>query len=106
MWLPWQDAVWLAVGLAAVAIAMRVWVPPPRWLWFRDLAQESAIFSVFYAIWQRVGGLSTGDAPDAVGHGRAVFHLEQTLHLPSEIWVQHLALHSHLIIKAANWYYI
>jgi hypothetical protein len=106
MWLPWQDAVWLTIGLAVVATAMRVRVPPRRWLWVRDLAQEGAIFSILYAAWQFIGTLNTGDASIAVGHGRAIVRVEHSLHLPTEAWVQHLALHSHLIIKAANWYYI
>jgi hypothetical protein len=106
MWLPWQDAAWLAVGLAVVAIALRVRTPPKRWLWVRELAQESAIVAILYAGWQRVGELSTGDTTHAVGRGRAIVHFEQVLHLPSEEWVQRVALHSHLIIKAADWYYI
>jgi hypothetical protein len=28
------------------------------------------------------------------------------MHLPSEAWTQRLALHSHLVIEGANWYYI
>jgi PAP2 superfamily len=106
MWLPWQDAVWLTIGLAVVATAMRVRVPPRRWLWVRDVAQEGAIFSILYAAWQFIGTLNTGDASVAVGHGRAIVSVEHSLHLPTEAWVQHIALHSHLIIKAANWYYI
>jgi hypothetical protein len=106
MWLPWQGAVWLAVALAVVAITLRVRVPPQRWLWVRDLAQESSIFSIFYAVWQYIGRFKAGDAATAVSHGRALVRVEHAVHLPSEVWVQHLALHSHLIIKAANWYYI
>jgi hypothetical protein len=106
MWLPWQDAVWLAIGLAAMATVMRVRVPPSRWLWVRDLAQESAILSILYATWQVVGHLSAGDTSNAVIHGLAIVSFEHTVHLPSEEWVQHIALHSHLIIKAANWYYV
>lgn len=106
MWLPWQDSVWLAAGLAGVATAMRVRVPPRRWLWVRDLAQESAIFSVFYTIWQYVGRFGAGNASIAVSRGRAIASAEHSVHLPSEVTVQQIALHSHLIIKAANWYYI
>jgi hypothetical protein len=106
MWLPWQDAVGLAIGLAIVASVMRVLVPPRRWLWVRDLAQEGAILSILYTTWQSVGRLSTGDISNAVIHGLAIARFEHTVHLPSEKWAQHIALHSHLIIKAANWYYI
>src|SRR4051794_22346671 len=106
MWLPWQGAVWLAGGLALLATVMRVRVPPRRWLWVRDLAQEGAVFAILYATWQVVGHLNRGDTSNAVAHGLAVVRFEQAVHLPSEQWAQHLALHSHLIIKAANWYYI
>lgn len=106
MWLPWQDAVWLAIGLAVMATVMRVRVPPRRWLWVRDLAQEGAILSILYATWQLVGRLSAGDTSNAVTRGLAIVSFEHTVHLPSGEWAQHIALHSHLIIKAANWYYI
>jgi len=106
MWLPWQGAVWLASGLGVTATVMRVRVPPARWLWVRDLAQESAIFTILYATWQSVGYLRTGDTSNAVVHGLAIVRFEHTVHLPSTAWAQHLALHSHLLIKAANWYYI
>jgi hypothetical protein len=106
MWLPWQGAVWLAIGLAVLATVMHVRVPPRRWLWVRNLAQESAIFSILYATWQFVGHLSTGDTSKAAIHGLAIVRFEHAVHLPSEEWAQHLALHSHLIIMAANWYYV
>jgi hypothetical protein len=104
--LPWQDAVWLAIGLAVMATVMRVRVPPRRWLWVRDLATESAILLILYATWQFVGNLSKGDTSNAVSHAFAIVSFEHALRLPSEAGLQHLAMHSHLIIKAANEYYI
>jgi hypothetical protein len=106
MWLPWRDAVWLAVALAGLAAVLHVRTPSKRWIWIRDLAQESAIFSILYATWQRIGGFTTGDTEFAVARGKAIVALERALHFPTEVWTQHLALHSHLIIKFANWYYI
>ncbi len=106
MWLPWQDAVWLAVALAILTIGMRVLIPSKRWLWVRDLAQESAIFAILYATWQFIGHQSTGDTSRAVTRGAAIVRFEHAVHIPSEVWIQQIALHSHLIIKFANWYYI
>jgi hypothetical protein len=106
MWLPGNVAVGLAIGLAIMATLMWVWVPPQRWLWARNLAQEGAILSTVYAIWQFVGHLNKGDTSRAVIRGLAIVRFEHTVHLPSEEWIQRLALHSHLIIKAANWYYV
>ncbi|MFI5959343.1 phosphatase PAP2 family protein [Cryptosporangium sp. NPDC051539] len=106
MWLSWRAAVWLSIGLAVLATIMRVYVPSRRWLWVRDLAQESAISLVLYAVWQLVGRLNLGGNSQAVAHGLAIVNFERTVHLPSEEWTQHLAMQSHLLIKAANWYYI
>jgi hypothetical protein len=106
MWWPWQQAVWVAVGLAILAVVMRVRVPAPRWLWFRDLAQEGSIVLFLYTLWQLIGHINAGDTSKAVVRGRAIASFEHTIHLPSEQWAQQIALHSHLVIKAANWYYI
>jgi hypothetical protein len=106
MWLAWQYAAWLAAALAIVAVVLRVRTPPKRWLWVRELAQEGAIVAILYATWQRIGKLSTGDTTHAVARGRSIAGFEHALRFPSEQWAQSIALHSHLIIKAANWYYI
>ena len=106
MWLPWRDAVWLAVGLTVLTLALRAAGSPRRWLWLRRLSQEGAIFSILYATWQWVGTLSTGDTTHAVDRGRAIARSELAIGLPSEASAQHLVLHSHLAIEFANWYYI
>jgi hypothetical protein len=106
VWLPWQYAFWLAVACAVTTVALRVRMPSRRWLRVRELTQESAIFAVLYAVWQRIGEWSLGDVERAVDRGAAIARWEHLLHFPSEQWTQGLALHSHLLIKAANWYYI
>jgi len=106
MWLPLRYAVVLAIVLAVMAIVMRLRVPPRRWLWVRDLAQEGAILAILYATWKFVGNFTVGDTTKAVSRGLAIVRFEHTVHLPTEQWAQHIALHSHLIIKAANWYYL
>jgi hypothetical protein len=71
------------------------------------LTQESAAFAMLYTIWQWVGQLPAGhDRAVAAARGAAIERAERLLHLPSELSAQHLVLHSHLLIKAANWYYI
>jgi PAP2 superfamily len=106
MWLPWQDAAWLGLALAVTATSLHIRTPSKRWIWVRELAQEGAIFAILYATWQRVGALSTGDTTHAVARGKAIVAFEHALRFPSEVWTQHLALHSHLLIRGANWYYI
>ena len=107
MWLPWQYSLWLAAASAVIAVGLRVRTPPQRWIWARELARETAVFATLYTIWQRVGQLpASNDAVRAAQRGTAIAHLEHVLRLPSESWTQRLALHSHLVIEGANWYYI
>lgn len=107
MWLPWQYSLWLAVAAAVVGLGLHVRTPPRRWFWVRELARETAIFASLYTVWQRVGQLhASNDAVGAAQRGTAIAHLERALHLPGEGWTQHLALHSHLVVEGANWYYI
>ncbi|HEY1488332.1 MAG TPA: phosphatase PAP2 family protein [Micromonosporaceae bacterium] len=106
MWLPWQYAVWLSVVLAVIAVVLRIRTPPRRWQWLGDLAREGAIFAILYAVWQRVGGLTAHDTSYALSRGLWIAHFERAVYLPSEVSVQHLVLHSVLLIKAANWYYV
>jgi hypothetical protein len=107
MWLPWQYALWLAVAAAVVTLALYVRTPPRQWLWVRLLTGESAIFATLYTVWQGVGHLpDSNDTVGATARATAIVDLERVLHLPTEQWTQQLALHSHLVVTFANWYYI
>lgn len=115
MWLPWQDAAWLSLVLAVMAAALRLAGVRPgikgggkasRYLWLQQVSQEGAIFALLYATWQRVGAFSKGDTSHAVDRGHAIATFEHDVLLPSEASAQHVALHSHLLIEFANWYYI
>ncbi|HEY2793980.1 MAG TPA: phosphatase PAP2 family protein [Micromonosporaceae bacterium] len=106
MWLPWQDALWLAAGLAVVAIILYVRTPPARWQWVRDLAREGSIFAILYATWQWVGGLTAHDTTYALSRGLWIAHFERAIGLPSEVTTQGLFLHWIPLIRAANWYYV
>lgn len=58
-----------------------------------------------YAIWQFALDLLVVHTAGAVGRGRAIVHLEQAVHLPSEASFQRLALHAPWLVEAANRYY-
>lgn len=107
MWLPWQYALWLAVAFAVATFALYLRRPADRWLWIRELTRESAIFATLYTVWQGIGQLSTGEGlHTAVARGAAIARTEHLLHFPSEEWTQRIVLHSHLLIRGANWYYV
>jgi hypothetical protein len=107
-WLPWQDAAIAAVGTGATARALAHRAGPPVRIvraaiaWTRELA---VIFSL-YGLWQLAGGLSLGQATDAVERGRQILHDERWLHFPSEASVQHPFLAHHALLQAFDLYYV
>ncbi len=58
-----------------------------------------------YAVWQFALDVLVVHTAGAIGRGRWIARLEQTLHLPSEASLQRLALHASWLVKVANRYY-
>ncbi len=61
---------------------------------------------VLYAIWIRLGEIRVIGTQDAAARGRWIWQAERWLPLPSELTLQHWALHSRLVVQFANAYYI
>ncbi|KJE21686.1 PAP2 superfamily [Frankia torreyi] len=64
------------------------------------------LIAVLYGTYSFSRHLASGREPAALAAAKDVWRLERFLHLPSEVAVQRLALHSHLLIRAADWFYI
>ncbi len=114
VWVSWQQAVWLAVICALVAVvtsrvAVGVSATPHRSV--RALggagavAREVAIVASLYALWQYVFALTVTRTTGALDHARSIYHVEQTLGLPSELTVQRWSMTSDLLIEFLNRYY-
>jgi hypothetical protein len=104
VWLPWDTAALISIGLAALGLlgrrARRSWLVVGA-----TVAREAAIVLGLYAIWQEVGGLAVTKVSGAVAHAMWIWHAENFLHLPSEVSVQRAALPHPLLIQAFNAYY-
>jgi len=109
MWLPWKAALALAAALAIVPFLVVIGLfAKPRHRGVRyalSFARETAVVLGLYALWQFAGTLSLLNVEGAVARGRWIFHLEHRLHLPGELWVQHIALKSSLFTQALNVFY-
>src|SRR2546429_8860554 len=97
MWLPWNDAAVLTVLVAAVAWRARGWL--------RATAQELALVLGLYTLWRMAGALALRKVHGAEDHARSLWHLEQWLHLPSELTVQRQVIHHPLVVQFLNGYY-
>jgi hypothetical protein len=104
MWLPWQPAVLGAILLTALGWSAHR-SSNRRVLLAGAFARETALVLVLYAIWQFAGKLSVMQVTGALDRGRWVWHLEQTLHLPSEVTLQRAVLPYRGLVEAANSYY-
>jgi hypothetical protein len=104
MWLPWPPALALVVVLVAFVVASRG--SADRHLTVaRAFAGEIALILALYALWRYAGGISVMKVDHALDRGRAVWDLEQRLHLPSELALQRAVLGHPVLVQAANRYY-
>jgi hypothetical protein len=86
-----------SVGSAEPATRIRAAAAP--------FAREIALVLVLYSLWRIAGQLSVLHTQGAEQRGLDVWHLEQALHLPSELAIQRAVLPHPWIIQAANVYY-
>jgi hypothetical protein len=97
-------AVLLAAAYAATLTSRRL--VRPRWTRLVAAATlESAIVCGLFALWQVANAATHHAHAGGLAHGRAVWHLERSLHLPSETSFQHLVIGHPWLVRAANYYY-
>ncbi len=103
MWLPWPYALAGAVMLVTAAVLIR---PRGRlWTGARPFALEISLILVLYSLWRIAGQLSVLHTGGAETRGLDIWNLEQALHLPSELTIQHWVLPHPWLVQAANAYY-
>jgi hypothetical protein len=109
MWLPWKAALALAAALAILPFLVVVGLfakPAHRGVQYAlSFARETAVVLGLYALWQFAGTLSLEKVDGAVLRGRWLYDLSHNLHVPNELSVQHLVLHSSLLVQALNIFY-
>ena len=109
MWLPWKAALALAAALAIVPFLVVIGLfakPRHRGVQYAlGFARETAVVLGLYALWQFAGTLSLLHVTGAVARGRWIYELQQDLHLPSELTVQHAVLKSSVVVQALNIFY-
>jgi PAP2 superfamily len=109
MWLPWKAALALAGALAILPFLVVIGIfarPKHRGARFAmSFARETAVVLGLYALWQYAGTLALLHVDGAVARGRWIADFQDRVHLPSELTVQHIVLHSTLLMKGLNVFY-
>lgn len=94
----------MAAILFAIAFAARP--VKRRWAsWLMAAAFETALVCALFALWQLANRATHTHEAGGLAHGRALWHLERRLHIPSEASLQHLILGHPTVVKASNYYY-
>ena len=100
MWLPWEYGLALAVAFAVIGLKTEQTSPK-----IHALANEAAIISVLYSLWQLAGRLSLLGIDDALRRGAQIWEFERALFLPNELTLQNWMLPSSFWTQFANLYY-
>lgn len=105
--MPHLDPTWQAAALVALCLVLLTAVTR-RAGWSRSGAalSEASLVVGLYATWQLLGRLTHRSAAGAHDRALQVWHLEQALHLPSEVALQAGVLPHPSLVQLANGYYL
>jgi hypothetical protein len=104
VWLPWQDAMWIAAGLFVfLVLARNVRVPAVRVL--RSTAKEAIHVLFLYATWQWVHHLAVTKTDGARENGLWVWRVERAWHLPSEVSLERALIDHRRTMQFLNIFY-
>ena len=105
MWPTWQQGAVLALVCLLGVVALRRRPASPR----RDVAlpvlREVSLLAGLYAVWRIARTLPFASEDGAIGRARRIDDLQQWLHLPTELSLQHFALAHEWVGRVLNWYY-
>jgi hypothetical protein len=98
----WQLSATLCGGLTALWIVLRLTGRFPR---ICSFAREFAVVMALLGLWQYVGRFVRTHSDGAMERANQVQSLQDWLHLPNELSVQHLVLPHPWLVQAMNGYY-
>lgn len=104
MWLPWRDALKIAVVLVVVVACLRR-VRRRSIVVAVATAKEAVHCLVLYTIWQYTRQHAITKVAGAHDHALWVWRLQRTLHLPSEAALQGALIDNEIVMRSMNVYY-
>ncbi len=104
-WPTWQQAMVTAIVCGAAAVVLRR-RPDDRWRSAAHAATtELTLLAVLYAIWRIARTLPLATTDGAIDRARSIDRLQHTLHMPSELSLQHFALDHEWVGRFLNYFY-
>ena len=108
MWLSWEVASQAALVILIVVMVADLTVPANgdrRLLGLVTIAEETARVLVLYSLWQFSRSKAITKVAGAMEHGRWLWNLEQSMHLPSELALQQAFISHRVAMQFLNIYY-
>lgn len=107
---PWHlQMTWhvaLLVAALCGALSLAIHLVRRRWAVAAQALREIAIVVGLFAMWQVVRIYAVTQVDGGITNGDAIWRAERAMRLPSEQWVQRLALPHPALVQGANLYYL
>ena len=104
-WPTWDQAAVAAALCAVIALVLRRTRPTRARLVVLATATELAILASLYSVWRLARVLPLARTEGAIDRGRQINDLQQTLHMPTELSLQHFVLRHEWLARFSNYYY-
>ena len=105
--MPHIDPTWqLAAATAGVLLVLAVVLRLLGWSRASAAAAETTLVASLYTAWQLIGTVTHRNVEGAQSNALTVWHVEQALHLPSELAMQQAMTPHHWLVQLANGYYV
>ena len=104
-WPSWDQALVAAVLSLAVTLALRRTRPTRLTAALAPATQEFALLAGLYAVWRLARALPLTHNAGALERARQIAALQDWLHLPSELSLQHMVLRSDAVAASVSYYY-
>jgi len=98
----WQVAALTTAALLLLAAVLRLLHRP----WPAAAATEATLVAGLYTAWQLIGTATHRNVAGATANALSVWHVEQALHLPSELALQQAVTPHPWLVQLANGYYL
>ena len=104
-WPTWDQAAVVAVLCGLTAIVLRTQRPTRLREAIMLAAQELALVASLYSVWRMARVLPLAHDRGAIERARQIVRLQHTLHMPTELSLQHFVLRHDWLARFTNAYY-
>jgi PAP2 superfamily len=104
-WPTWDQAAVVATLCFVIAVVLRRTRPTRSRVAVMLAATEVAVLSSLYSVWRLARVLPLDQTEGAIDRARQIDRLQHTLHMPTELSLQHFVLRHDWLARFSNYYY-